>query len=570
MNEYIQLYKRALDGGSFGIWEWNLKKDCLYIFGKPETNPQYVEENFKNPYEFFEMFILREDRAGAVNDLDFFINGYTAKYRSEMRISLDHGIKWILVEGKAVRDEQGRIEFISGTISDITERKRIEAEVGVFIYYDALTGLPNRSQFMENLKLVSKEYENCSYDAAVIFIDIDNFKSINDSLGFEYGDLLLKVFSQLLMVCKNDQDSIYRVSGDEFIFFMHKVNSKSEVDKACAKIMEYCKKPFEIRDKKIHISLNMGIAFFPRHTSDINDIFMYVDLAMHKSKLKGKNKITYFESSMSDLYLRKLSIEHELKKAIKNHELYLLYQPQVDAIHNEIIGFEALLRWNNATLGCVSPAEFIPVAEKSGDIVEIGEWVIQTVSSKIKELYEKGYEFGSISLNVSPVQLMKNNFLNNITEYFKEKSIPLNLLEIEITEGTLINFNKDKLSLFDEIIKEGIKIAIDDFGTGYSSLNYLTMLPINTLKIDKSFIDNICDEKNRAVIECIINLSTIMKYRVIAEGVESKSQMKLLMKSGCNTIQGYYFSKPVSENDLEAMLKINKNWNGGNSVGEFI
>jgi len=226
-------------------------------------------------------------------------------------------------------------------------------------------------------------------------------------------------------------------------------------------------------------------------------------------------------------------------------------------VENRIVAFEALLRWNNKKLGFVSPAEFIPIAEKTGIIVEIGDWVLDKVCKKIREFKDKKYKFDNVAINVSPIQIKEANFKDKIIKTCEKNDIPLNLLEIEVTESALIELNEEKIADLYELIKKDINISIDDFGTGYSSLSYLTVLPINTLKIDKSFVDNIEDEKNRAVIECILNLSKRLKYKVIAEGVEVKEQLNILMDLGCNIIQGYYFSKPVGEDELEKMLKNN-------------
>lgn len=553
-------YNRILNIGNFDLWEWDVKGDSLMIFGNLECLPKYDGKVFKNPYEIINKFVIKQDRVAAINDLDLFIKHNFDKYRSEMRIEVNGRISWILVEATPNRTD-GELVFLYGTIMDITHIKKIESEIGVFIYYDALTGLPNRTWLLENFEMEVNKGLQGQNSKAVIFIDIENLKAINNSFGYDYGDTFLKLFSQLLNACKGKEHKIYRFDGDEFVIFMPEVNSRKEAEDLSTDILDYCKNPFQVKDKKIFISLSIGLAFYPEDTQNIKDIFMYANLAMYQSKEQGKNRVTHFISNLADSYLRKTKIEHELKSALRYNELYLLFQPQYDINKNSITGFEALLRWNNRSLGMVSPGEFIPIAEKTGDIVEIGNFIIEQTAIKIEELLYKGYVFDCIAINVSPVQFMNKNFVKYIEDLFKEKNIPLNKLEIEITEGTLIDFHVDKLSIFNEMIEKGIKIAIDDFGTGYSSLNYLTMLPISTLKIDKSFIDNISDRKNRAVIELIIKLSNTMKYKVLAEGVETKEQLDLLQEVGCEIIQGYYFSKPVSENELESML--NTHDNGG-------
>jgi len=298
----------------------------------------------------------------------------------------------------------------------------------------------------------------------------------------------------------------------------------------------------------------MGIAIFPDDSSDKNQLKKFIDLSMYYSKNTGKNRYTFFDEKIYDVYLRDIVIEQEMKNAIENDELYLMYQPQVDIKNNRIIGFEALIRWNNKKLGNISPAEFIPLAEKNGEIINIGAWVIKSACKKIKELINKGYKFGTMSVNVSPIQFKKVDLYDLLVNICKENEIDSKVLEIEITEGTLIDLYKGNTEILNKLIQKGFRIAIDDFGTGYSSLNYLTMLPINTLKIDKCFVDNIHKEQNQAVIRCILELSRTLKYDVIAEGVEDKEQKDILMSLGCRRIQGYYFSKPICEDEIEELL----------------
>ncbi len=563
MQKISNMYERALEVGSFAIWEWNIKSNKMSIHFKHEGMLKYVEKAFDNPYEFINTFAISEDRAAALTDLEIFMNNCSEKYSSEMRIEAGGQLKWILIEGKMFGTDDKK--YLSGTIHDITHRKQVESEVGLFIYYDALTGFPNRSWLMENFNELFKSSQKDGSSMAVIFIDIENLKAVNNSYGNEAGDLFLKLFSQLLTACKRDEDKILRSDGDEFMLIMPGVETRAQVWEACKNILEFSKNPFEIKNRKIFISLSMGAAFYPEDTTEIQDLLMFANLAMYQAKKMGKNKTAFYEKHLGDSYIRGLAIEHELKNALKNDEFYLLFQPQYDISSNMIMGFEALLRWNSSALGMVSPAEFVPIAEKTGDIVEIGEIVIRKAARTIIELKNTGCPFQRIAINVSPLQLRKKNFLPNIEKLFEKSHIPLSMLEIEITEGTLIDTHKDKLNLFKEMIEKGINIAIDDFGTGYSSLNYLTMLPISTLKIDKSFIDNISDKKNRAVIQCIINLSKIMKYTVLAEGVESREQVEILKDYGCEIIQGYYFSKPVSENEIISLLNIYNG--GGNKIG---
>ena len=557
LKETKEMYDRALVGGDFGVWEWNLDTDALFLSKQCYKVIGHVDRQLKSLYECIERFVILEDKKTALDDLDFFINRHTLEYRSEVRIlTRDKKVKWVVIKGKHTKNVEGKKGLLSGSINDITTKKQLENKMEILAYYDGLTGLPNRALFIKDLKSVISECKSIKNMAALIFIDIDNFKYVNDAFGYAYGDLLLKAVGKALVSCNTKNCNTFRLNGDEFIIIAKKISSEEEVNNICNKIMEHCNKEFQIRREAIYISVSIGVAFLPKDSLNEDDAYKYANLAMYKSKSKGKNMVTFFEKSMLDTYLRKLVIEQELKNAIANKELSIVYQPQIDMLHHKIVGFEALLRWNSNKLGNVPPSEFIPISEESGSIIEIGQWVINSVCDKIKELCKKGYDLESISVNVSPVQLKRNDFISMLTNIIENKRISPGMLEIEVTEGTLIDLYKGNLCTFNKIIEKGIKIAIDDFGTGYSSLNCLTVLPINTLKIDKTFIDEIHKEKNMAVIDCILSLSKALKYKVIAEGVETELQMNKLLNAGSNIIQGYFFSKPVPEEEVEYYLQL--------------
>lgn len=553
--EIFQKYKQAIDEANIAVWEWNLKENKFFSSLAWEKITQYKVDAFNNLFEYIEKIAIYEDRESAVNDLNFFIEGKVSCYKSEFRIvSKTKGTKWIWFKGNMIKDANGEVIRLFGLAIDITEEKERNKVIAESMYYDFLTKLPNRDLFLIDCKNILNRAIQVNQQGAIIFIDLDNFKSINDTLGHDYGDLMLKVFSQLLNICAENYGNLYRVGGDEFIILIEKFKSIENLKELCSMILSYCKKPFELNEKQLYMTTSIGISIFPKDSSDMSDLLKFSDLAMFKSKADGKNKYTFFEQTLSKLYIRKMVIENELKESIKNNELSIVYQPQIDAVENKIVAFEALLRWNNKNLGFVSPAEFIPIAEKTGIIVEIGDWVLDKVCKKIRDFKDKKYKFNNIAINVSPIQIREVNFKEKIIKSCEENEIPLNLLEIEVTESALIELNEEKIADLYDLIKKDVNISIDDFGTGYSSLSYLTVLPINTLKIDKSFVDNIEDEKNRAVIECILSLSKRLKYKVIAEGVEVKEQLKILMNLGCNIIQGYYFSKPVGEDEIEKML----------------
>jgi len=547
--ENWEMYKRALNGGNFGILEWNIYKEEMSISEKIEEITGYKFNGIKNIYEFINIISYEEDKILAMKDLNDHINEILPFYQSTFRIRTKNGeIRWILLKGKIFKDKIENYNLLSGVMSDVTENKILEG-------CDSLTKIPNRVFFFEKLNNLIKINKVQNKKGALIYIDIDNFKTLNDNLGHHFGDMILKLFSQLITTLLGTYGELARLGGDEFVILIYEFNDIKEIEKICNKIHECIREPFEVIDNQIYITASLGVAVFPDDSSNINELLKFCDFAMYKSKHKGKNMCTFFDKQISEAYFRKLLIESELKNSITNNELHIFYQPQINALNNEIIGVEALIRWNNNKLGNVSPAEFIPIAENIGYITQIGNWVLDKSLKMTRKWKNKGYKFNTISVNISPIQIKRSDFKDNIINACSKYDIQPSSLEIEITEGTLVEICKDRVRVLNELIESGVNIAIDDFGTGYCSLNYLTTLPVNTLKIDKSFIDNIKSENNQAVIKSIVHLSKSLKYKIITEGVETKEQLDLLTGLGCSIIQGYYFSKPLSESDFENLLK---------------
>jgi len=541
--------RRALNEGDFGIWEWNINTNELFLSKKVKKILGYNFNFTENMIEFIINIAYEDDRVLAIKDLYAHINGDSPFYESTFRIkNKDEEIKWVLFKGSILENKTSHCSLLSGIIVDITENK-------LFKGYDSLTKLPNRIFFLEKLNNSIKTAKTYHKKGALIYINIDNFKNFNNNLGYYFGDMILILFSELIKMLLGYHCELGRLGGNEFGILVHEFEDVKEIEEICYKIHEYLKSPFEIMGDQIYVTASLGVTIFPDDSFDTYELLKFCNLAMYKSKCKGKNMHTFFDKQILETYLRKIQIEIELKNSINNNELYIFYQPQIDALSNEIIGVEALLRWNNNKLGNISPDEFIPIAENTGYIVQIGNWVLERVLRMVCLWKEKGYRLNTISVNISPIQMKKSNFKKGLLNACAKFNISPCLLELEITEGTLIEICKEEIEVLNELFESGIHIAIDDFGTGYSSLNYLINLPINTLKIDKLFIENIQNRKNKAVIKSIVDLSESLKFRVIAEGVETKEQMDLLIGLGCNLIQGYYISKPLPENELEELLK---------------
>lgn len=425
-------------------------------------------------------------------------------------------------------------------------------------YTDTLTGLYNRAAFFKFANDILANNKMGLKNHAIIFIDLDGFKSINDTLGHDYGDLLLKAVTKKFSSFISEDDILARNGGDEFVILRNQFGSTEDLEQFLEKLISISSHPFLLEDETVHISLSAGVALFPQNGLSLSELMKNADIAMYASKNTGKNSYTFFSSTMEDEVNRRNDLIDILRDAISNKDIYLLYQPQADIKTGEIIGCEALMRLNSPIVGFVSPDEFIPVAEECGLIDELGEWALLEACSFNQRLVEAGFKPIRISVNVSTAQLRSDRLIKAIESLPEKVSMSLEYLEIELTESVLMtNFNHN-LALINRMKELGVKIALDDFGTGYSSFSYLTRIPINTLKIDKSFIAGICDNKNDAYIAgTIINLAHQLGITVIAEGVETIEQLRILQSQMCDILQGYFFSRAISEEDFVELLKIN-------------
>ncbi|MEK6265614.1 MAG: EAL domain-containing protein, partial [Clostridium sp.] len=548
-------YQLALDGSNDAIWEFDIKSGTFFASDKLFEITGYKPTINFSTKAFIKNFVHIEDRDTALKDLKKHINNITTIYKSEFRIKINDGTYiWVSNRGKALRDSNGKAVKIAGSITNITDRKNAEEKIKFMAYYDDLTKLPNRTFFMDKLKQELKTEELQNSKGAVFFIDLDNFKNINDTMGHDYGDKLLVFLAKQMEILINEKDNICRLGGDEFIL-LHPCHEEDEVESYAKALLSLFDKPFEIDDKQMYITASIGVALYPKDGNDTSTILKNADSAMYKAKELGKNQFARFDEEMYLKLERKTCIDRILRNAIGNNELSIYYQPQFDAKTNEIFGFEALLRLNSVELGFVSPVEFIPIAEESGYIVQMDKWVLSEACRQSVEWLNAGYKFKSISINVSTVDIHQIDFLEMVKGVFENTGINPNIVELEITETVLMESLETNIKILKELMNMGVRVALDDFGTGYSSLNYLMKIPISTLKIDKSFIDSINSNiQNKSIIENIIQMAHSMELKVVAEGVETQNQLSILKEKECDYIQGYYFSKPLSVVDAEKLL----------------
>lgn len=413
-------------------------------------------------------------------------------------------------------------------------------------YHDILTNLPNKMAFIERVNQAISSSPGSNKLHAVFFVDMDDFKTVNDTLGHEYGDNLLSQTAAHLLSLTTSDDILARAGGDEFLLFRENLDNEQEALDFAETIIESLKVPFHINEEYIYVSLSIGIALYPKNGLTHTSLIKNADIAMYKSKDTGKNKFTLFNVTMEEELNRSSLITEVLRHAIANKEIYVMYQPQYNIRTEKMSGFEALMRIHNPKLGELTPQEFIPVAEESGMITELGEWILREACLFNKQLIDCGHDSLSVSVNISSVQLSKANFKDTIQNILEETGLPAANLELEVTESTLVSSLTNASVQLTSLKELGVLISLDDFGTGYSSLNYLTNMPINTLKMDKSFVNNICSNaKDARIASGIINLAHSMKLEVIAEGVERVEQLELLRKNKCDIIQGYIYSKPL-------------------------
>ena len=439
------------------------------------------------------------------------------------------------------------------------ELKKNYAHIEQLAYHDGLTGLYNRVAFM---KYAYKIFHDASVGAskhAIFFIDLDNFKNINDTLGHDYGDLLLKDVSDRMLSCIASDDILARNGGDEFLILKNRFDTVDDLENFASQLVNVVHHPFILNDETAVVSMSVGIAVFPNNGLTVSELIKNADIAMYNAKNSGKNSYRFFDSYMEDDVNRKNDLADILSHVIDKNEIYLQYQPQVNVESGQVTGYEALMRIESELVGFISPAEFIPIAEETGIINILGEWALIEACNFNQVLIKSGFGPLRVSVNVSTTQLKDDHLIDIIKSIPEKTGMDLKHLEIEITESVLMNSFEHNLKLINQMKELGCSIALDDFGTGYSSFNYLTQIPIDTLKIDKSFIDGICsNEKDRCIADSIIDLAHKMDISGVAEGVEDNEQLQILQNQFCDTLQGYLFSKPLNSTDFIELLSKHK------------
>jgi len=465
-----------------------------------------------------------------------------------------------------LKDETGRTIGITRYSQDVTQKKEIEDRLkeqtkllNFQAFHDTLTKLPNRALFDDRLQQSITHAHRHNEKFALLFIDLDNFKQINDTLGHHYGDEVLKHVAQRLSRCIREEDTLSRLGGDEFTILIQNLQTSESAAKIAQKIIDAMKPTLTIEAHELHISASIGISLYPKDSIIKHDLLKYADTAMYKAKEEGHDNYQFYSEEMTQLAFKKAAMESSLRKAIENKQLIVYYQPQIDARDNSIIGVEALVRWQHPEMGLVMPDNFIALAEESGLIKELDNFVMYQAMTDISQWYKEGLNPGILSLNLSIKQLRSTDFIEVLEKTIKKTGFNIQWLELEITESQMMLDPMKSIEILQTLSKMGIEIAIDDFGTGYSSLAYLKRLPVNKLKIDQSFVQDLpYDDEDCAISKAVIALAQSLNLKIIAEGVENREQVKYLLSNNCYYIQGHYYSKAVTQKEMTEYLKNNK------------
>jgi diguanylate cyclase (GGDEF)-like protein/PAS domain S-box-containing protein len=551
-----------------GSWEWDLESgeirwsDEIYrVFGVapqsfapgPESARECVHPEDREAWSAAREEAIREKKP----------------FRIDFRILRPDGTVRFLHEQAEVRlSEAGRPVAMAGTVQDITDRKLSEEQIRFLAYYDGLTRMPNRRLFTERLEASLNVARRQKRTLALLFLDLDRFKQINDTLGHSAGDRLLKDVSERLGKCLRESDTIARggpalggdtvarLGGDEFIVCIPDITRGEDAAKVARRILESLKAPFRLADHEVFATGTIGISLYPHDGENVESLLKNADTAMNHAKEMGRGNFQFYDGSMNAKALQRLSMENSLRKALERDELLLHFQPQVDMTSGKIIGIEALVRWQNPELGMVYPGTFIPLAEETGLILSIGEWVLRSACAQIKSWQKEGHRALRMAVNLSGRQFRSQDLIKNVREAAQAVDLDPHWLELELTETILLQDLEENVRTLRELKSMGLRISLDDFGTGYSSLSYLKRFPIDTLKIDRSFVQDIAtNPEDGAITTAIIAMAKGLHIDPMAEGVERPEQRAFLYRQGCRLMQGFLFGKPMPADRLESVLR---------------
>ncbi|NIM50580.1 MAG: EAL domain-containing protein [Gemmatimonadales bacterium] len=559
LRESEERYALAARGANDGLWDWNLETNEVYYSDRWKSILGYGEAEIEPNIEAWLGRVHLDDLERVRGELDAHVEGRSSHYDNEHRIRCKDGTyRWVLVRAIAVRDADGSAHRMAGWLTDVTPRKRVEEELARDALYDPLTGLPNRAFFTNLLdRSVRRSRRRKGYEFALLFLDLDRFKLINDSLGHDTGDELLVGVAERLEKCLRPGDVVARLAGDEFCILLDDIKESSDATRVAERVQEALKAPFNLKGHNVFATVSIGIALSQRGMEGPEHLLRDADTAMYRAKARGKARFEVFDKAMHARAMAVLQLENDLRHALENEHFRLMYQPVVSLDSRRIDGFEALVRWEHPERGMVAPMDFVPVAEETGLIVPLGHWVLRQACRQMADWaarYDALPDL-SVSVNLSAKQLQQADLVQKVTEALREAELEPRRLKLEIAEPVLMDDPDYNMELVRELNDLGVQVQIDDFGTGYSSLAYLGRFNIDTLKIDRSFISKVGVPEDKGVIaEAIITLARDLGINVIAEGIETDEQSKSLIELKCEHGQGFLYSQPVDSETAGKLL----------------
>lgn len=554
-------FELAMRGANDGVFDWNLKSNEIYYSPRWKSMLGYEDHELPNDFTTWENLTNEKDRERSWEMLTDYINGKRDNFHIEFRMR-HKDAHWVDILSRAflVRDEEGKAIRTVGTHVDISEKKRQEARILKQAHFDGLTGLPNRFLAMDRLAQLLKEAARDTRKVAILFLDLDGFKRVNDTLGHETGDRLLVQAAERLKSAVRDGDSVCRLGGDEFVVLLRNLTELSDARTVANNLISQFRHPFRLEERELVVTTSIGIAVYPSDGTTPTELLRNADTAMYHSKEQGRSTYNFFTNEMNLHVSRSLEVEEQLHGAQDREEFSVMYQPVIDIPNNRIIAAEALLRWNNPALGAISPDEFIPIAEQTGSILAIGRYVLQQAVINVTQWRQLSDHEFKIAVNLSPRQFRDATLIEFIQNLLKQSGLQPDALLLEVTEGVLMSGQQDIEKALSQLHRIGVSLAMDDFGTGYSSLNYLRKYPFDVLKVDRSFVSDMSiDPADAELVNASILMAHGLGLKVVAEGVETQDQLNQLRRMQCEFAQGYLFSRPVTPEALTLLLRDSTN-----------
>ncbi|MGB7212861.1 MAG: EAL domain-containing protein [Gemmatimonadales bacterium] len=552
-------YALAQRGANDGLWDWDLRAGQVYFSSRWKAMVGAAEHEVGTaPDEWFAR-VHPDELEQLKIDIELHVAGHTSHLQTEHRMRHRDGLyRWVMTRGLAVRDATGKAYRLAGSQTDITMRKSIEEQLLHDAFHDPLTGLPNRALFMDRIGHAIRRGRRSDSRSAVLFLDLDRFKVVNDSLGHVHGDQLLVAIARRLEDCIRPGDTVGRLGGDEFVVLLDEVPGTAGAEEVAERIQLALSAPFELAGQEVYATASIGIAISVTGHERAEELLRDADTAMYDAKAQGKATHRVFQAGMHSHALKQLQLEADLRRALDRGELVLFYQPIVSLAHGRVTGFEALVRWRHPERGFLGPEEFIPLAEETGLIDRIGQWVMGEACRALRGWLDRNPTYGplSVSVNLSARQFQRPELVAEVAAVLAEVALPPGALRLEITEGTIMGQAESSVAVLRGLKQAGVQVQVDDFGTGYSSLSYLQRFQLDALKIDRSFVGELGNPgENPEIVRTIITLAKNLGMAVIAEGVETPRQRTMLQQFGCDYVQGWLFSHPLDQQAAEALLQ---------------